>query len=297
MSRKMASKLALNSTRKLNSGYEIPVLGFGVYQTPLEQATDVCKKALEIGYRHIDSASAYRNQGESAASISASGVPRSEVFFTTKIPTRKLPLGYENAHTLVNTALEETKLDYLDLVLIHAPYGGPDARKGAWKALVECVEAGKVRSLGISNYGVHHLDELEAYIKELEAERGEGKGGVISVGQWELHPWLTRPDIVKWCQDRSIAIEAYCPIVRGERFGEPKIKALAEKYGKTEAQILLRWSLQRGLVPLVKSVTPSRILENTQLFDFELTAEEVDDVATTDYSPCAWDPTVETLDK
>ncbi|EEU39050.1 uncharacterized protein NECHADRAFT_42924 [Fusarium vanettenii 77-13-4] len=293
----MASKLALNSTRKLNSGYEIPLLGFGVYQTPLEQATDVCKRALEIGYRHIDSASAYRNQGESAASISASGIPRSEVFFTTKIPMRKLPLGYENAHTLVNTALEETKLDYLDLVLIHAPYGGPDARKGAWKALVECVEAGKVRSLGISNYGVHHLDELEAYIKELEAERGEGKGGVISVGQWELHPWLTRPDIVKWCQDRNIAIEAYCPIVRGERFGEPKIKALAEKYGKTEAQILLRWSLQRGLVPLVKSVTPSRILENTQLFDFELTAEEVEDVATTDYSPCAWDPTVETLDK
>lgn len=210
---------------------------------------------------------------------------------------RKFPLGYENAHKLVDIALEETKLDYLDLVLIHAPYGGPDARKGAWKALVECVEAGKVRSLGISNYGVHHLDELEAYIKELEAERGEGKGGVISVGQWEVHPWLTRPDIVKWCQDRNIVVEAYCPIVRGERFGEPKIKALAEKYGKTEAQILLRWSLQRSLVPLVKSVTPSRILENTQLYDFELTAEEVEDVATTDYSPCAWDPTVETLDK
>lgn len=210
---------------------------------------------------------------------------------------RKFPLGYENAHKLVDIALEETKLDYLDLVLIHAPYGGPDARKGAWRALVECVEAGKVRSLGISNYGVHHLDELEEYIKELEAERGEGKGGVISVGQWEVHPWLTRPDIVKWCQDRNIAVEAYCPIVRGERFGEPKIKALAEKYGKTEAQILLRWSLQRGLVPLVKSVTPSRILENTQLYDFELTAEEVEDVATTDYSPCAWDPTVETLDK
>ncbi|KAJ3464173.1 hypothetical protein MRS44_008959 [Fusarium solani] len=269
MSRKMASKLALNSTRKLNSGYEIPLLGFGVYQTPLEQATDVCKKALEIGYRHIDSASGYHNQGESAASISASGIPRSEVFFTTKIPVRKFPLGYENAHKLVDIALEETKLDYLDLVLIHAPYGGPDARK----------------------------DELEEYIKELEAERGEGKGGVISVGQWEVHPWLTRPDIVKWCQDRNIAVEAYCPIVRGERFGEPKIKALAEKYGKTEAQILLRWSLQRGLVPLVKSVTPSRILENTQLYDFELTAEEVEDVATTDYSPCAWDPTVETLDK
>lgn len=211
---------------------------------------------------------------------------------------RSLPLSYENTQKLVATALEDTKLDYLDLVLIHAPYGGPENRKGSWRALVELVEAGKVRSIGVSNYGVHHLDELEAYIKELEDERGgAGKGGVISVGQWEVHPWLTRPDIVKWCTDRNIAVEAYCPIVRGERFGEPKVKALADKYGKTEAQILLRWSLQRGLVPLVKSVTPSRILENTQLYDFELTAGEVEDLATTDYSPCAWDPTVEPLEK
>ncbi|KAH6976281.1 NADP-dependent oxidoreductase domain-containing protein [Ilyonectria sp. MPI-CAGE-AT-0026] len=298
MNRKMASKLTLNSTLKLNSGYEIPRLGFGVYQTPLEQAPEICKGALEVGYRHIDSASAYRNQGESAQGITAAGIPRSEVFFTTKVPVRKAPLGYDNTLTLVNTALEETKLGYLDLVLIHAPYGGPENRKGAWKALVECVEAGKVRSIGISNYGVHHLDELEAYIKELEGERGgPGKGGVISVGQWEVHPWLTRADIVTWCRARNIAVEAYCPIVRGQRWGEPKVAALAAKYGKTEAQILLRWSLQRGYVPLVKSVTPSRILENTQLYDFELTEEEVEDMATTDYSPCAWDPTVETLDK
>ena len=118
-------------------------------------------------------------------------------------------MGYENTLKLVDIALEETKLDYLDLVLIHAPYGGSANRKGAWKALVESVEAGKVRSIGISNYGVHHLDELETHIKELEAERGgAGKGGVISVGQWEVHPWLTRPDIVKWCNDRNIAVEA-----------------------------------------------------------------------------------------
>ncbi|KAJ4260485.1 hypothetical protein NW762_007226 [Fusarium torreyae] len=293
----MASKFTINSTKKLNSGYQIPLLGYGVYQIPVEQATDGTKKALEIGYRHIDSASGYHNQGPSAAGISAAKVPRSEVFFTTKIPVRKFPLNYENAHKLVDIALDETKLEYLDLVLIHAPYGGPDARKGAWKALVECVEAGKVRSLGISNYGLHHLEELETYIKELEAERGAGKGGIISVGQWEVHPWLTRPDIVKWCEDRNIAVEAYCPIVRGQRFDEPKVKALADKYGKTGAQILLRWSLQRGYVPLVKSVTPSRILENSQLYDFELTEEEVADLATSDYSPCAWDPTVETLDK
>ncbi|KAL4723850.1 hypothetical protein ACLX1H_009495 [Fusarium chlamydosporum] len=294
----MTSKITLSSTKKLNSGYQIPLLGYGVYQVPKDQATDLCKKTLETGYRHIDSASGYHNQGPSAAGIQASGIPRSEVFFTTKIFTRQFPLNYENAHKQVDIALDETKLDYLDLVLIHAPYGGPEGRKGAWKALVECVEAGKVRSLGVSNYGVQHLDELEAYIKELEKERGgEGKGGVISVGQWEVHPWMTRPDIVKWCQDRNIVVEAYCPIVRGQRFDDPKVKALADKYGKSPAQILLRWSLQRGYVPLVKSVTPSRVLENTQLYDFELTEEEVEDLATKDYSPCAWDPTVEPLDK
>ncbi|KAI1029963.1 hypothetical protein LB503_008061 [Fusarium chuoi] len=312
----MASKLALDSTRKLNSGYQIPLLGYGVSlqgvsprhvpealctlttsSSPAEQAPELCKKAIEIGYRHIDSASGYYNQGPSAAGLLASGVPRSELFFTTKIFTRQFPLNYENAHKQVDIALDETKLDYLDLVLIHAPYGGPDARKGAWRALAECVEAGKVRSLGVSNYGVHHLEELEAYIKELDAELGPGKGGVISVGQWEVHPWLTRPDIVKWCQDRNIAVEAYCPIVRGERFDDPKVKALADKYGKSPAQVLLRWSLQRGYVPLVKSVTPSRILENAQLFDFELTEEEVKDLATDEYSPCAWDPTREPLEK
>lgn len=206
-------------------------------------------------------------------------------------------MTYENAHILVDKALEETKLDYLDLVLIHSPYGGPDNRKGAWRALLESVEAGKIRSIGVSNFGVHHLDELKSYIKELEDERGAGKGGVISVGQWELHPWLTRPDIVKWCQENEVAIQAYCPIVRGQRFGDPKIAAFAKKYGKTEAQIMLRWSLQRGYVPLIKTVSKERMVENSDLYDFELTQQEVDDMATDDYSPCAWDPTVEPLEK
>ncbi|RFU79376.1 hypothetical protein TARUN_2831 [Trichoderma arundinaceum] len=270
----MAQKFTLQSAVKLNSGYQLPLLGFG-----------------------IDSASAYRNQGPSAAGISASGVPREEVFFTTKVPVREKPLGYQNTLDLVDIALKETKLSYLDLVLIHSPYGGVENRKGAWKALVESVEAGKVRSIGVSNYGVHHLDELEAYIKELESERGAGKGGVISVGQWEIHPWLPRDDIVQWCHARNIAVQAYCPIVRGERFGDAKVLAVAKKYGKTEAQVLLRWSLQKGLVPLIKSVTPSRIAENAALYDFELTEDEVKELTTTEYSPCAWDPTVEPLDR
>lgn len=247
----------------------------------------------------IDSASAYRNQGESAAGIAASGVPRESIFFTTKVPVNDKPFDYDGVRELVDTALAQTKLTYLDLVLIHWPHGnGPSGRKGAWRALVEAVEAGKVRSIGVSNYGVQHLNELEGHIKELEAERGgPGKGGVISVGQWELHPWLMRPDIVKWCRERNIAVEAYCPIVRGERFDDPKLQALASKHGKTPAQILLRWSLQQGFVPLVKSVTPSRIEENAGIFDFELSDDEVKDLATDEYSVCSWDPTVKPLEE
>ncbi|TQV94403.1 hypothetical protein V2A60_002565 [Cordyceps javanica] len=293
----MSHKLTLASTAKLNSGYDIPLLGFGVYQIPKEDCPEICQKALEAGYRQIDSASLYRNQGQSAAAIPASGVPRSDVFFTSKVPFFKAPMGYDSTHKLVDAALEQTQLGYLDLMLIHCPYGGPDARKGAWRALVECVDAGKVRSIGVSNYGVHHLEELEAYIKELEAERGPGRGGVLSVGQWELHPWLMRKDITDWCRQRNVVVQAYCPIVRGQRFGDPKVKALADKYGKTEAQVLLRWSLQQDFVPLVKTVRPSRVLENADLYDFELTKEEVADLATDEYSPCAWDPSVEAIEK
>ncbi|KAF4119820.1 Aldo/keto reductase, related to diketogulonate reductase [Geosmithia morbida] len=293
----MASKLSISSTIKLNSGYSIPVLGFG-WTRPKEEATKACSHALSVGYRHIDSASAYSNQGESAAAIPGSGVPRESIFFTTKVPSFDEDQGYESTKNLVDKALADTKLTYLDLVLIHWPHGaGPQGRKDAWRALVDSVDAGKIRSIGVSNYGVHHLDELEAYIKELEAERGVGKGGVISVGQWEIHPWLVRDDIVKWCRDRNIVVEAYCPIVRGQRLDEPSVVELANKYAKTPAQILLRWSIQRGYVPLVKSVTPSRIEENAAVFDFELSDADVAALATKNYDVCSWDPTIEPLEK
>jgi diketogulonate reductase-like aldo/keto reductase len=218
--------------------------------------------------------------------IKKSGIPREDIFFTSKIPPRSL--GYENTVAHVNKTLKDTGLDYIDLMLIHAPYGGSTGRKGAWKALVEAQEAGKVRSLGISNYGVQHLDELEGHIKEI--------GGIISVGQWELHPWLARPDIVEWCQKRGIVLEAYCPIVRGKRSDEKILQPLMKKYGKSAAQVLLRWSLQKGFVPLPKSVTPSRIEENANIFDFQLTEEEMKSLETGDYAPCAWDPTISSLD-
>lgn len=182
-------------------------------------------------------------------------------------------------------------------MLIHAPYGGRENRKGAWKALLEAQDEGKIRSLGVSNYGVHHLDEMEEYIKELEEERGQGKGGKIDVGQYELHPWCPRQDIVEWCQKRGIILEAYSPLVRAQRLDESILTPLTKKYGKTGPQILMRWSLQKGFVPLPKSVTPSRIVENADVYDFEFTDEEMKTLETGEYSPVCWDPTVAKIDQ
>lgn len=163
--------------------------------------------------------------------------------------------------------------------------------------LVEAVEAGKVRSIGVSNYGVHHLDELERHIRELETERGgKGKGGILSIHQVEIHPWLGRKDIVDWCERRGVHVEAYCPVVRGSRFEEPVVKRLAAKYGTTEAQVLIRWSLDKGYIPLPKSATPSRIVANADVFGFALTPEEVGELETDEYSPVAWNPTIANLE-
>jgi len=211
------------------------------------------------------------------------------------VPTSAL--SYRGAKEQVDKTLALTGLAYIDLMLLHAPYGGSANRKGAWKALVEAVEAGKVRSIGVSNYGVHHLDELERHIAELEEERGgKGKGGVLSVGQWEIHPWCARNDIAEWCAKRGVAVEAYSPLVRGERWGEPVLRRLAKKYGKTEAQVLIRWSLEKGYIPLPKSVNPERIHQNADVYDFALTADEVKELQTDEYAPVCWDPNVEPLE-
>jgi len=248
------------------------------------------------GGKQVDSAAAYRNERPCGEAILSSPIPRSQLFFTTKIPVKAV--SYEGAKAQIDKSLAETGLDYLDLVLIHAPYGGSENRKGAWKALVEAVEEGKVRSIGISNYGMHHLYELEQHISELEEERGgKGKGGVVSVGQWEIHPWCLREDIVAWCREKGVVVEAYSPLVRGKRWGEPVTKKLAEKYGKTEAQVLIRWSLQKGNVPLPKTVHSERIKENADVYDFELTPEEMKELETDEYSPVCWDPTRSKLDK
>ncbi|KAL0931541.1 aldo keto reductase [Colletotrichum truncatum] len=290
----MAASLTFQSKQKLTSGYEIPVLGYGLWKTPPEQAEEVVTEALKVGYRHIDSAASYKNEAGCGSAIrQAKDIPRSDIFFTSKVRY----IHYDGAKDQVEATLKETGLEYIDLMLLHCPYGGSEGRKGAWKALVEAKEAGKVRSIGVSNYGVHHLDELETHIKELEAERGgPGKGGAIDVAQYEIHPWCARNDIVQWLQKRNVAIEAYSPLVRGERWGEKNLKALADKHGKSEAQILLRWSLQKGYIPLPKSVTPARIRANTEIYDFQLSDDDMKSLETDEYAPVCWDPTVSPLD-
>ncbi|KAL9072111.1 MAG: hypothetical protein Q9157_005219 [Trypethelium eluteriae] len=260
------AKLDVWSKYRMNSGHEIPVLGFGV-----------------------DSATVYRNESSSAAGILRAGVPRSELFFTSKVPPRSV--NYKDAKACVDESLRKTGLDYIDLYLIHAPYGGKSGRLGAWKALTEAVEEGKVKSIGVSNYGVHHLDELEEHIKNIEEKEGTGKGGVLSINQVELHPWLARGDIVQWCEKRGVLLEAYSPLVRAQRMNDSRLVSLSKKYNKTPAQILVRWSLQMGFVPLPKSITHSRIEENANVYDFELNAEDMKQLETSEYSPCAWDPT------
>ncbi|KKK18911.1 hypothetical protein P175DRAFT_0477838 [Aspergillus ochraceoroseus IBT 24754] len=279
----MAKSLSLQSTQKLLSGYEIPVLGYGVYKIPTAIAEEVTATALRLGYRHIDSAAAYHNEKECASAIREAGLKRSDVFLTTKVPPRAT--GYDATKQSIADSLKQAQTDYFDLILLHAPFGGKEGRLGSWRALVEAQKAGKTRSIGVSNFGIHHLQELEEYIKS-------GGGGQIDVGQYEIHPWLARAELVEWLKKRGAVVQAYSPIVRGTRSDEPVLQTLAKNYNKTPAQILIRWSLQKGLVPLPKSSTPERIRENADVFDFELNEDDMKMLHTDDYQPCAWDPTV-----
>ncbi len=284
MATQTPTKFNINTTYRMNSGHDIPVLGYGVYQTPAAECEAVTLHAFKSGYRHVDSARAYRNEQPCADAIRNSSLKRDEIFFTSKVPPKSM--GYDAAKKSIESSFFQTGLDYIDLYLIHAPYGGKEGRLGAWKALAEAQKAGKIRSIGVSNYGVHHLDELAEYIKTSDV------GGTIDVNQCEVHPWLPRDDVAEWCRKHNVVVEAYCPIIRGERADEPVLKKLSEKHGKTWAQVLLRWSLQKGHVPLPKSVTPKRIEQNADIYDFELDDEDIKALHFPDsYAPCAWDPT------
>ncbi|GAQ85798.1 aldo/keto reductase family protein [Klebsormidium nitens] len=260
---------------------KIPRLGFGTYQiTPGRDTEAAVLVALKEGYRHIDTAALYGNEQAVGAAVRKSGLPREDVFVTTKL--WHSDHGFQKAQQAFDRSLRKLGLDYVDLYLVHSP-GRPGNRTETWQAMEAILESGKARSIGVSNYGVRHLQQLLRTCKYRPA-----------VNQIELHPYNQHRDIVEFCEEHKIALEAYAPLTRGYRIKDPQLAKVAKKYGQTPAQILIRWGLQKNYVVLPKSVKPDRIRENMQVTDFEIAPEDVafldslDEGLVTD-----WDPTVE----
>ncbi|KAI9208206.1 putative reductase [Polychytrium aggregatum] len=245
---------------RLSSGYLIPEIGLGVYLANGNEAYQAVLTALKHGYRHIDTASFYRNEAEVGRAIHDSGLPREDVFITTKVWNSDQ--GYENTLAACESSLNKLGTTFIDLYLIHAPV--PETRKETYRALEKLVEERKVRSIGISNYNIHHIEELKTYAKIMPA-----------VNQIELSPYLQRRSLVQYCQDNGIVLEAYSPLTRGEKLNDPPLVRIAQQHGKTTAQVLIKWCLKKGYVTLPKSVNESRIIQNFTVNDFDLSAEDM----------------------
>ena len=256
-------------TYKLYNGVEIPCIGFGTWQTPDgEVAVSSVRCAIEAGYRHIDTAQVYGNEESVGRGIKESGVSREELFITTKLWNTNHT--YDLTMSTFEESMKKLGLDYLDLFLIHwpNPAGFRDrwqsANAESWKAMEELYKAGRIRAIGISNFRPHHIDEL---LKTAEI--------APMVNQIRLCPGDTQDAVVDYCREHDMLLEAYSPLGVGRVFEVPEVQAMAEKYGRSIAQVCIRWSLQRGYLPLPKSVTPSRIVDNLNVFDFELDDEDV----------------------
>ena len=251
----------ISSTTTLNNGVKMPWLGLGVFRS--EEGTEVenaVKVALENGYRSIDTAAIYQNERGVGKAIQESGVAREDVFLTSKVWNTEQ--GYQSTLAAFEDSLEKLQTEYLDLFLVHWPKGQRSVE--TWKALEELYEKGKIRAIGISNFLVHHLEDFLPQCKVIPA-----------VNQVEFHPELIQPDLLKYCQQKGIQLEAWAPIMKGKVNEVPVMIELAEKYGKTPVQIVLRWDIQKGVVTIPKSVTPERIIANTDIFDFELSTEDM----------------------
>jgi diketogulonate reductase-like aldo/keto reductase len=251
----------LTKTVRLNNDVEIPRLGFGVYQSPRGRVTEsAVREALRVGYRHIDTAQIYGNEADVGAAVRASGVPRNEVFVTTKLWNDDQ--GYDEARRAFDASVERIGLDYIDLYLLHWPV--VRKRLDSWRALERLAEEGRVRAIGVSNFMVHHLEELLAHAKTPPA-----------MNQIELSPFLQQRGVRAFCDKHGIVVEAYSPLTRGERLDDRVVVRVAQRLGRTPAQVLLRWGLQHGLVVLPKSTHAERIQENAAVFDFEISPEDM----------------------
>jgi methylglyoxal/glyoxal reductase len=246
---------------KLNNGVLIPRLGLGVYQSPPGQVTQrAVEYALKIGYRHIDTARIYNNETDVGTALRKSGIKREDVFITTKLWNSDH--GYESALRACNESLRRLGLKYLDLYLIHWPV--PEIRNESWQALAQLLKDGKCRSIGVSNYTIQHLTEL---LEDAEV--------IPMVNQVEFSPFLYQKQLLDYCEKNKIQLEAYSPLTQGEKLNHPRIVQIAKKHNKTPAQVLIRWSLQHNLVTIPKSVREERIRENSQVFDYNLTNEDM----------------------
>jgi diketogulonate reductase-like aldo/keto reductase len=264
---------SLSDCYTLSNGVAIPCIGFGTWQTPDgATAVDSVREAIRLGYRHIDTAAVYGNEESVGAGIRQSGVPRKELFITTKLWNDEH--GYDTALRAFELSMRKLGLEYLDLYLIHWPNplkfrnNWRETNAESWKAIEELYRAGRIRAIGISNFLPHHIDAL---LKTAEV--------VPQVNQIRLCPGETQDETARRSQELKMLLEAYSPLGTGAALKSPELGELAAKYGKSAAQICIRWSLQMGFLPLPKSVNPNRIKENAGVFDFELSGEDVKRIA------------------
>ncbi len=253
--------LTITSTVTLNNGVEMPLFGLGVFQTQQGQETQQAVRwALETGYRLIDTAAIYRNEAGVGIGIRESSVPREEVFVTTKLWNNAH--RYERAMAAYDESLRKLQMDYVDLYLIHWP--ATEQRDEAWRALEALYEEGKCRAIGVSNYQIHHLEEVLAQSDIVPA-----------VNQVKFNPYNYDKQLLDYCNAHDIQLEAYSPLTQGRRLDDPKLVAIAKHYDKTPAQILIRWALQHHVVVIPKSSHQNRIQENADVFDFTISDEDM----------------------
>jgi len=254
---------------RLSDGVEIPQLGFGVFQVPPDETQRAVEDALAAGYRHLDTAAAYRNERGVAAGIAAAGVPRGELFVTTKLWNTEQ--GFDSTLAAFETSIENLDTDHVDLYLIHWPTPARDLYLDTWRAFERIREEGGARSIGVSNFRVPDLERLAA-----EA------GQMPTINQIELHPLLQQAELRAWHATHGMATEAWSPLAQGEVLGDDTLATIAAHHGRTVAQVVLRWHLQLGNVVIPKSVTPARVRENFDLFDFELSEDDLAAIARLD---------------